>query len=133
MNKMIIRVSAWIAAALFTIGFASSAFAVAPKGGIGAYVWSGDPAAKNAIAAAYSYNSANKANTVKKTGTGTYEVKLEGIGTGGGHAQIGAYGGDATHCKAVRWNAVGSDMMIQVACFNGTAPADSTFTVLFVM
>jgi hypothetical protein len=131
MNK---KIFATLSTLLLALGIASTALAAAPKGSIGAYVWIGDAAAKNPVSAQYSYNSAGKANTVKKTGEGAYEVKLEGIGTAGGNAQVSAYGSSASHCKAVRWNTAGADLLVQVACFNQTgAPTDSQFSLLFVM
>lgn len=131
MNKKIFGL---LLTALFTIGIASTAFAVAPKGGIGAYVWIGDAAAAHPVSAQYSYNSAGKANSVKKTATGTYEVKLEGVGTAGGNAQVGAYGAGAGYCKVLRWNQAGADQVIQVGCFNQSGAAtDAQFSLLFIM
>ena len=124
--------SAWAAFAIGLLATTSLAFAgPPPKGTIGAYLWSGDAAATNALADAYSYNAVGKRNTVKKTGTGRYEVKLPSLGTAGGHAQVSAYGSDASQCKPVRWNQAGSDQIVQVACFNATgAAADSQFSLL---
>lgn len=129
MNKIMKLVTT----AAFALGVAATAQAAAPKGAIGAYVWIGDAAAKNPVSAQYSFNSAGKANSVKKTGTGTYEVKLEGVGTAGGHAQVTAYGAGNVLCKAVRWNQAGADQLVQVACFKGEAATDSQFSLLFVM
>ncbi len=70
---------------------------------------------------------------MRRTGNGTYEVKLEGIATPGGHAQVNAYGSGNVFCKAVRWNAAGADEIVQVACFKGEAPTNSQFSLLFVM
>jgi hypothetical protein len=129
MNKL----SGLVIVAIFTFGSAATAQAAPPKGTVGAYVWLGDAAARNPISAQYSYNSVNKANTVKRTGNGTYEVKLEGIGTSGGQAQVTAYGSGSVLCKPVRWNQAGADQIVQVACFKGETPTDSQFSLLFVM
>lgn len=134
MNKGTVSFFAKVAALALVAGVSASAVAAAPKGSVGAYVWAGDMTGKNAPAAGYSYNAVGKANTVKKTGTGVYEVKLEGVATPGGHAVVQSYGPGAGYCKAVRWNAAGADQMVNVACFNGAgAPTDSQFTVAFFM
>jgi hypothetical protein len=125
---------AFIVAALFAFGISAQAFALPPKGSVAAYVWSGDAGAMNQPAAAYSFNAANKANQVKKTAAGKYEVTLQGVGTSGGHAIAQSYGPAVGYCKVVQWTQKSADLSVQVACFNATgAPTDTAFTLMFVM
>ena len=123
-----------IAAIVLLAGLSRPALAVAPRGAVGAYVWSGDANASNPISAQYSYNSAGAANTVRRTGTGAYEVRLGGVGTAGGMALVNAYGAGVGTCKAVRWNQAGSDEIVIVSCFNASnAASDSQFSLVFFM
>jgi hypothetical protein len=133
MNKKMSLITQ-IGAAAFALAVSATAFAAVPKGAMAGYAWSGDMTGKAAPAAAYSFNSAGKSNTVKKTGTGVYEVKFEGLGTSGGHALVSAYGAGSDYCKPVRWNQAEGHQLVTVACFNKAgAPADAQFTVAFFM
>ena len=129
--------TALITAAAFAAGFvtvatARTANAAENMGQVAAYVWANDKASASYTPnASYSFNQKKAANTVKKSGPGAYTVSLGGITTSGGNAQVTAYGPGAEHCRVVSWTPAGGGMDVKVACFNGTAPADAQFSLVF--
>jgi hypothetical protein len=82
------------------------------------------------------YNSAGGVNGVTHTGTGTWTVKMPGLGTPGpraGGLQATAVNAElAAFCKVVNWLAAGADQQVAVACFNrGGGPLDTEFTLSY--
>jgi hypothetical protein len=112
----------FVSLAALALGLALSGTAHAQTWG---WIWSGVPTGDSS----YSYNSRGGANTVARTGTGTYTVNFPGLGQmGGGNLQVTAYGGDGTYCKIVSWG--GNDVSAAVACYGPTgAKHDADFVV----
>jgi len=107
--------------------------APAPKGPAHAWAWADKPdAASYAADARYSSGGAS----IKRSGTGAYDVSFAGLHKGkgaGGNVQVTAYGPGADACKVVSWQAAGDDFMARVACFNAAgAAADTRFSILVI-
>lgn len=131
---------------------ASAAFADPGRGSsVQCYIWANDGSstinAPYSPSATYSYNAVGRAsaNTVTRTGVGTYVVTCRGVGGGGlfsgsgswgagGHVQVTAYGGeDADQCKVINWTSGGADFSANVRCYNHAgALSDSRFDLLFI-
>jgi hypothetical protein len=131
---------------------ASAAFADPGRGSsVQCYIWANDPSstigAPYSPSATYSYNAVGRAaaNTVTRTGVGTYVVTCRGVGGGGlfagsgswgagGHVQVTAYGGeDADQCKVVNWTTGGADFSANVRCYNHAgALSDNRFDLVFI-
>jgi hypothetical protein len=94
----------------------------------------------------YSYNAVGRAsaNTVTRTGVGSYTVTCKGVGGGslfsgatswgpGGNVQVTAYGTeDADYCKVSNWTTGGADFSASVRCYNHAgALSDHRFTLSF--
>ena len=131
---------------------ASAALADPGRGSsVQCYVWAND--ASSAIGSPYtpsnpySYNAVGRAaaNSVTRTGVGTYVVTCRGVGGGGlfggsgswgagGHVQVTAYGSeDADHCKVVNWTSGGADFSANVRCYDHAgALSDNRFDLLFI-
>lgn len=116
-------------------GAAATAYAAGNdnKGQIAAYVWADQPAnASYSPNGTYQFNITKGANSITRTAAGAYTVKLAGVKTSGGHAQVTSYGAANDHCKIVSWNPAGADETVKVACFNGAgAAADAQFSLIF--
>ena len=114
------------------------------------YVWAnvaspaiGIPYSPSSI---YSYNAVGRAsaNTVTRTGVGTYTVTCKGVGGGalfpssgtwgpGGHVQASAYGSTPNQCHVNFWATGGADFSASVSCYNPAgARVDNLFDLLFV-
>lgn len=131
---------------------ASAALADPGRGSsVQCYIWANEATsnigAPYTPSATYSYNAVGRAaaNTVTRTGVGTYSVTCRGVGGGGlfsgsgswgagGHVQVTAYGGeDADQCKVVNWTSGGADFSASVRCYNHAgALSDNRFDLLFV-
>lgn len=81
----------------------------------------------------YSWNSANRAISANRSGTGTYTISFIGLGghgTPGGHAQVSAYGPGNEYCKVISWDSKGENFIVNVHCFNPAGqPENSQFVV----
>ncbi|MFJ7154130.1 hypothetical protein ACIQUQ_04255 [Streptomyces sp. NPDC101118] len=102
-----------------------------------AYVWANSPShALNtpyAPSAAYSRNSTGAANSVVRTGTGLYTVRLANLGRTGGTVHVTAYGATSNTCAVRDWNPVGNRLDVRVSCFTRTGLRVNTpFTASFV-
>lgn len=86
----------------------------------------------------YRFNPTGGAIISTRTGTGAYTVRFEGLGRAGGGDREGvivnSYGGTAARtCQPASWTTVGSDLDIEVRCFDAAGVAtNSAFTVLVV-
>jgi len=80
---------------------------------------------------AHSYNPAAGAITATRSGPGSYSITwsgISGVGSGGGHVEVAAYGAGNVQCRSAGW---GSETAY-VACFDPTGtPVDSAYTILF--
>lgn len=94
------------------------------------YVWADQPTLADYVpASGYWFNSARRAVTVHRGGTGRYAVTFAGLGGTGGVAHAEAHGwGNDDFCTLVAWKPSGVDEVVYVACFGpGGVPADSVF------
>ena len=59
-------------------------------------------------------------------------MRLPGLGSVSGHAQVTAYGSGTTRCKVQSWNSSGAAKLVNVRCFDTAgAPADSRYVLDF--
>jgi hypothetical protein len=98
------------------------------------YVFGNQPtAASYTPPANYQFNSTGATNTITRPSTGVYTVNAPSLAAEGGHVQVTAYGTGAEWCNAWNWGPSGTNLRIQVRCFNAAgAPADSRFTMSYV-
>lgn len=98
------------------------------------YAWAGQPTRPTYTApSTYASNRGQPVN-VKRMGAGRYLVSFPGVGRSeaqGGNVQVSGYGTGSQSCKVVSWTYTEGQLAVNVACFQGTAPADAAFTVLF--
>lgn len=74
--------------------------------------------------AAYRYNSKGGTNTVARTGTGAYTVKLPKLGGAvAGHVQVTAVGATPTWCKVHSFGTTNATQDVKVRCFNPSGTA----------
>jgi hypothetical protein len=103
-------------------------------GGPRAYVWAnlqGSPSYTPSLS--YQFNSTGATNTITRSGTGVYRVRLPGLGFVSGHVQVTAYGSGSTRCKVQSWTSTIGAKLVNVRCFDAAgAPADSRYVVDFV-
>ncbi|MGW1763102.1 hypothetical protein ACWCQL_03245 [Streptomyces sp. NPDC002073] len=97
------------------------------------YVWANQPTSPSYTpAASYQFNSSGAANTITRSGTGSYTVRLPSIGSDAGHVQVTAYGDVAARCKVGNWYASGSAQLINVRCTNAAGGnKDHRFTLTY--
>src|SRR5262249_51817494 len=100
-----------------------------------AYVW-----ANNATSASYTpspdhqFNSTGGTNTITRTATGAYSVRLPGLGKFAGTAKVSAFGTTGNTCKLSSWgpdvNKV--DQIVYVLCYDTSGnPVDMQFTMTY--
>jgi hypothetical protein len=85
----------------------------------------------------FSYNTEGGEITAERSATGTYEVVLGGLGAvaettdgGLGHVQVVSHASAGEICKIASWKYAGSDLSIDVLCYDNAGPADSRYDVL---
>jgi len=108
---------------------------IATPGPIG-YVWADQPATALNVAytpnVTWSFNSAGGANSITRTGTGAYTVRLNGLGASAGDVQVTAYGPGTELCKTVNWGPAGADQLVRVQCYAaGGTLVDTRFTMTY--
>jgi hypothetical protein len=99
-----------------------------------AYLWADQPVRTTTYAPMrnYQHNSAHGVNTVTRTATGAYTVRLAGLGVDGGVVHATAYGADKTWCKVATLSVSAGDQTAYVRCFSAdSVPADSQFTLSY--
>jgi hypothetical protein len=99
-----------------------------------AYLWAQDEtAASYTPSTQHQFNSTGAVNTITRSSTGTYSVRLPGVSSAGGTAKVTAFSAAANYCKASNWAASGADELVDVLCFDFTgAPVDAKFTLTYV-
>jgi hypothetical protein len=97
------------------------------------YVLANRPLAAGYLpAGAYRFNSSGNANTIARSGVGTYSVTFGGLaGASGGGVQVSAFGPHPATCRSTVWGG-SPDVVVGVLCrdLHG-APVDSRFTAAF--
>jgi hypothetical protein len=107
------------------------------------YVWANQPTSSS-YAAEPTYRYSNGASDLRspdvarvtRSGTGRYQVRLQGIGLStGGTAKVTAYGGLGNRCKVGSWYGAGAfpwDLLVNVSCFTAFgSPVDSRYTLTY--
>jgi hypothetical protein len=115
----------------FTLTYAHPSSSPKPM----AYLWADQASATSEYtpSASYQFNSTGAANTVVRTGVGTYTAKLPGVGSATGHVQVTAYGTGSERCKVVNWSPSGTTQQVNVKCFTSAGTAgDTRFTLTYV-
>jgi hypothetical protein len=141
------------AVCLFALVLGASAAVADPGRGasVQCYVWANNASPTVGVpyipSTTYSFNAVGRAgaNTVTRTGTGSYTVTCKGVGGGslftgggswgpGGHVQVTSYGSEnANYCKVGSWATGGADFAVTVRCFSpGGALADTRFDLAFI-
>jgi hypothetical protein len=101
-----------------------------PGIGEGAYLYYSG----SSVPATYSWNSMGGTNSVTRNGTGSYTATLPSIGADGvanGTVIVTGYGTDATHCKVANWSLSGSNVLVNVLCFDHANASDSAFSLSY--
>ena len=97
-----------------------------------AYFWMSAGVASNASPVpdpTYSWNSKGNANTIRRTGLGTYVAVLGGLAPSQSHVHVTPYGQNSGICSVQSKQVVSGDLEVGVSCFNAAgAAADSSFT-----
>jgi hypothetical protein len=100
----------------------------------GAYLWASNATATHTPSPTYQWNASGALNTVVYNGTGDYTAILTGQYTYPNSVLVTAYGGGSEHCKVGGWWRDGSNMHVNVLCFNTSgAPANSLFTLSYTI
>ncbi|MFI2436677.1 hypothetical protein [Streptomyces sp. NPDC018693] len=108
----------------------------APSRGF-AYVWANQASAPlntpYTPSGSYSRNSTGAVNSVVRTGTGQYTVRMPRLGMLGGTVHVTAYGATSNSCNVAYWSPVGDRLDVHVRCFTPAGSrANTRFTVSFV-
>lgn len=108
----------------------------APSRGF-AYVWANQASAPlntpYTPSGAYSRNSTGAVNSVVRTGTGQYTVRLPRLGLLGGTVHVTAYGATTHSCHVAYWLPAGDRLDVHVRCFTPAGYRVNTrFTASFV-
>jgi hypothetical protein len=98
-----------------------------------AYLWADRPTATSYHpASAYRFSSAGTTPTIKRTGTGHYEVILPGMPKGGA-AQVTSYGGGSIRCNLSSIRTSGLPQTVGVRCYDVAGHAkDGYFTLAYL-
>jgi hypothetical protein len=81
----------------------------------------------------WGFNSSGAANSVTRTGSGAYEVRLPNLGASAGHVQVTAFARSA-RCKVRLWGPDGTTQVVHVLCFdeNGNPVDNIGFFLTYV-
>ncbi|WP_431045681.1 hypothetical protein ACQUSR_29420 [Streptomyces sp. P1-3] len=125
-----------VALAVGMIALAPFTAHAAPSRGY-AYVWANQASAPlntpYTPSGYYSANSTGAANSVVRTGTGQYTVRMPRLGLLGGTVHVTAYGATSHSCNVSSWYPVGDRLDVHVRCFTPSGyRANTRFTASFV-
>jgi hypothetical protein len=97
------------------------------------YVWANKAGASSYTPSVpFQFNSSGGTNTIKRLGTGQYQVKLPGPIVVGGTVKVTAYGTTANSCQVVEWVDSAPGQNVFVDCFTPAgAPVNNQFTMTF--
>jgi hypothetical protein len=102
-----------------------------------AYLWADSPSAASYTPSTfYSWNGNRADPTITRSGVGTYQVTLPGLGgiTGSefGHVQVSSYGSTMLRSKVVSWFSSGADVSVSVRCTNAAGvPTDGLWVLSY--
>ena len=82
----------------------------------------------------YNFNwRTGQTNTITRSSTGVYQVRLPTLGAANGHVQVTAYGSGTNECKVASWGPSGTTQVVNIRCFTTAgAPADTLYSMTFV-
>ena len=119
----------------FTMTFARSLGVTGLAGTPTGYVWADQPSSASYTPnTTYQYNSAGTSlnNTITKSATGVYQVRMPKLGGAEGTVHVSAYGPGTAECKVASWGSSGADRLVNVRCFTTSGvPVDATFTATY--
>lgn len=117
----------------FTMTYARNMGITGIPGQPSGYAWANQSTtASYTPSTSYKFNSSGGTNTISRSGVGAYTLSIPGVGVGGGHVQVSAYGSGTAECKVASWFPSGGAQKVNVRCFSTTgAPVDSLYTVTF--
>jgi hypothetical protein len=117
----------------YTVTYVRDVGILGVTGAAAGYVWADQPTSANYTPwPAYQFNSTGATNTITRSGTGSYTVRMPGLAANNGHVQVTAYGYGSTRCKVANWYASGSDLLVNVQCSTVTGAAvDSMYTASY--
>ena len=97
------------------------------------YVWANNPgAAAYTPSTTYQFNSTGAANSITRSGVGTYQVTLPGLGGQGGTIKATAYGPGNEACHVSSWSSLGANAVVNVRCQNPAGvPVDTLYTLTY--
>lgn len=130
---------AFLAAGTAMVGLLPFAGPAQAAGGSGlGFVWASQDSANGCYTPVDAYSqtpASSQDNEICRTGTGTYRVRLAGLGQLGGVAQATAYGtgSNARTCAVTGWQPSGNDQYVNVLCSAAPsgARADTKFTLSY--
>jgi hypothetical protein len=102
--------------------------------GILAYDWVQHPKTQGTLTGKYQFNSTGHTNTLKRLGTGRYEVTMHGTGpnTGTGTVKVSAADDMPGDCLLKSWAGVNGNIVSDVDCYDtGNALQDRPFLIDF--
>ena len=100
--------------------------APSPSQGLGSYLRIDNPSAASPTIVS-NWNANGSTNFVQKTGLGAYTVLIGTHASGGGSAQVTAFGTENTnHCKIKEVDPAGSPQKVDILCFNNAGFAADT-------
>ena len=99
----------------------------------GAYFWNDHKETSAPAEPAFSWNSAGGANVSNRTATGIYQAVLPGLGGAGGAGSVHVTAFlDTGWCQVDSWFPVGSDMFVNIRCFDANGnPANRYYTLSY--
>jgi hypothetical protein len=130
----IVLATTFLVATAILVGSAGSAVAQVNDPFTVGYVWNDLPSQSGCHSPApyYSYNSRVTANSICRTGIGSYVVHFPRLASSGGNAQVTTYGSAPANCKVAYWIPNGTEEQVGVNCFTFSGAArDSNFTASF--
>jgi hypothetical protein len=97
------------------------------------YVWANSPgAAAYTPSSFYQFNSTGASNSITRSGVGTYQVTLPGLGGQGGTIKATAYGPGNEVCHVSSWSSLGVNALVNVRCQNPAGvPVDTLYTLTY--
>jgi hypothetical protein len=99
------------------------------------YVWANDSSSASYTPDLfYQFNSAGRTNTITRSGTGLYAVRLPGLAGNNGTVKVTTYGPDSTRCQVEGWGSSGNGRaeIVSVDCFDSAgSPVDAEYTMTF--
>jgi len=117
----------------YTVTYVNALSVLGVTGAAAAYVWAHAPTTASYVpSATYSFNSTGGSNSITRSSTGNYTLHLPGLAAANGHVQVTAYGGGSDRCKVGFWFPSGTELQVNVVCFNAAgSPVDTLYAASY--